>query len=227
MEIDKEFQENRRRMWKGPSNIRRYNSNPKGIEKRSWSKILSLHIVPAQLLSVYMSLPHQTDPSTTNAPLLRRPKAHVRSACVNCKKAHLACDGTDPHLFSLFCLSMATLFTPFFPFLPLSCDEAFLRSMHVKRRLRAGPLFSGHFLFHFLRFFFCSSFVWAVLNLNQWFFWGGDEPVSGVYFHDCIAPNFKVLVMHQKIFLFRADPSNKERFGCKSLAFPQPITGSA
>jgi hypothetical protein len=53
---------------------------------------------PARLLPIYAAQPHSTapQPSAIVSPLLRRNKAHVASACVNCKKAHLACDGNIP-----------------------------------------------------------------------------------------------------------------------------------
>jgi hypothetical protein len=52
---------------------------------------------PNRLLPVYtsQSLNGLSSSSTILSPLLRRNKAHVASACVNCKKAHLACDGTS------------------------------------------------------------------------------------------------------------------------------------
>jgi hypothetical protein len=53
---------------------------------------------PARLVPLYSAHPHNIMPQSSNiiAPLLRRNKAHVASACVNCKKAHLACDGKNP-----------------------------------------------------------------------------------------------------------------------------------
>ena len=53
---------------------------------------------PARLVPLYSTQPHNLVPQSTTvvAPLLRRNKAHVPSACVNCKKAHLACDGNEP-----------------------------------------------------------------------------------------------------------------------------------
>jgi hypothetical protein len=54
-----------------------------------------------------VSMPAQRSPFVaqaafppTRAP--KRPKAHVLSACVNCKKAHLSCDGTCLFIWSLF-----------------------------------------------------------------------------------------------------------------------------
>lgn len=41
--------------------------------------------------------PFATQPSFLPPQLPRRTKSHVASACVNCKKAHLACDGTFGH----------------------------------------------------------------------------------------------------------------------------------
>src|SRR5579859_5117706 len=58
---------------------------------------------PSRLLPLYTSQSHTPglEPSGMVSPLLRRNKAHVASACVNCKKAHLACDGKTPRI-SLF-----------------------------------------------------------------------------------------------------------------------------
>src|SRR5271170_4188533 len=61
---------------------------------------------PARLLPLYTTQSHATIPQQTStiSPLLRRNKAHVASACVNCKKAHLACDGTtsSPLVLSIY-----------------------------------------------------------------------------------------------------------------------------
>lgn len=53
---------------------------------------------PNRLQQVFSSQPLNGIPPSSSmlSPLLRRNKAHVASACVNCKKAHLACDGTSP-----------------------------------------------------------------------------------------------------------------------------------
>jgi len=53
---------------------------------------------PNRLLPAYpsQSLNGLSSSSAMLSPLLRRNKAHVASACVNCKKAHLACDGMPP-----------------------------------------------------------------------------------------------------------------------------------
>jgi hypothetical protein len=52
---------------------------------------------PARILPLHPN-PSLKAPSAsgTIASPLRRNKAHVASACVNCKKAHLACDGNVP-----------------------------------------------------------------------------------------------------------------------------------
>lgn len=59
---------------------------------------------PTRLLPLYANSSStilQTPPIVS--PLLRRNKAHVASACVNCKKAHLACDGNySPPLFRIY-----------------------------------------------------------------------------------------------------------------------------
>jgi hypothetical protein len=55
---------------------------------------------PARLLPLYSVQPHAASLSSSLvSPLLRRNKAHVASACVNCKKAHLACDGNSPSVY--------------------------------------------------------------------------------------------------------------------------------
>lgn len=55
---------------------------------------------PSRLQQVFTSQSVNGIPPSSSmlSPLLRRNKAHVASACVNCKKAHLACDGTSPCL---------------------------------------------------------------------------------------------------------------------------------
>ena len=80
---------------------------------------------PTRLMPLYSTPSHTRTPQTSTIvppPLLRRNKAHVASACVNCKKAHLACDGNSPPLF-LFCQSMDP-----FPLILLyhACDQAAL-----------------------------------------------------------------------------------------------------
>ncbi|KAK9477875.1 hypothetical protein V1514DRAFT_332743, partial [Lipomyces japonicus] len=52
----------------------------------------------------------------------RRPKPHVMAACFNCKKAHLACDGT----FSFYFISFSTLFFFFFFWLLLGIPFNFV-----------------------------------------------------------------------------------------------------
>ena len=73
---------------------------------------------PARLLPLYTAQPHNAVPqtSTTISPLLRRNKAHVASACVNCKKAHLACDGKFPHPFR----PIMSIYGRMFPLSPVS-----------------------------------------------------------------------------------------------------------
>jgi hypothetical protein len=71
---------------------------------------------PSRIISHYSSQSHNgVVQSASISPLLRRNKAHVASACVNCKKAHLACDGTSS-LSLFFRLSTSLfLFSPSFP----------------------------------------------------------------------------------------------------------------
>jgi hypothetical protein len=79
---------------------------------------------PARLLPLYTAQSPNAVPqsSTIISPLLRRNKAHVASACVNCKKAHLACDGNcPPHLF-LFRLSIDVFLSSFLP--NHACNQA-------------------------------------------------------------------------------------------------------
>src|SRR5271170_7089322 len=92
---------------------------------------------PARLLPLYTTQSHGAAPQQSSivSPLLRRNKAHVASAFVNCKKAHLACDGTtSPTPFLV--LSIYGLFQISFSTPPIM--SAISRFMHVKRRLRAG-----------------------------------------------------------------------------------------
>jgi hypothetical protein len=107
---------------------------------------------PNRLQQVFSSQPLNGIPASSSmlSPLLRRNKAHVASACVNCKKAHLACDGTSPCVlvrrspFRLSTVVASRWLSQLLP-TPLSmgadCD---LRRcggmwMHVKRQLRALP----------------------------------------------------------------------------------------
>ena len=142
---------------------------------------------PARLLPLYSTQRPDAVPQqqSTISPLLRRNKAHVASACVNCKKAHLACDGTTSPPLSLFCLSM-NCFKFSFPQL-LSClqlaafRECFL---HVKRRLRAGAHAFGFFFFFFFFFVFLSLcfYVFICPGVGPYFGvlrrLGGSGPVS-------------------------------------------------
>jgi hypothetical protein len=73
---------------------------------------------PNRLISHYSTQSHNgVVQATSISPLLRRNKAHVASACVNCKKAHLACDGT----FSLpfLCFRLSSHFPPSFFSFPI------------------------------------------------------------------------------------------------------------
>lgn len=54
----------------------------------------SSHPHLAQISSSAQRSPFAAQPSFLPPQLPRRTKSHVASACVNCKKAHLACDGT-------------------------------------------------------------------------------------------------------------------------------------
>jgi hypothetical protein len=93
-------------------------------------------------ISPYRSGQHTHDPNRLIPPLyaaqpqnvvsqspkvapLRRNKAHVPSACVNCKKAHLACDGKYPHANPCFRLSKEALFALFIP--SYTCDQPLLQ----------------------------------------------------------------------------------------------------
>jgi hypothetical protein len=72
---------------------------------------------PNRLISHYSVQSHNgVVQATSISPLLRRNKAHVASACVNCKKAHLACDGTFS--LPLLCSALLSHF-PFPCFLPV------------------------------------------------------------------------------------------------------------
>lgn len=52
------------------------------------------HLAQISLTSSTQRSPFAAQPSFLPPQLPRRTKSHVASACVNCKKAHLACDGT-------------------------------------------------------------------------------------------------------------------------------------
>jgi len=103
---------------------------------------------PTRLLPIYSPQSQGTvgQPSSNGSPLVRRNKAHVASACVNCKKAHLACDGNCPPLFPL------CLLKNLFPF-PVPGSAALRRMcVVVKRRLAVRPNFWIIFNDLFLRF---------------------------------------------------------------------------
>jgi len=158
---------------------------------------------PARILPLYSSQSHTVLPQQTSivSPLIRRNKAHVASACVNCKKAHLACDGTTS-LTPLFCLSMDAFFLfqisfstpPIMPTVGRFFDECF---MHVKRRLRAGAPYFRIFIRKFLlplflvflpiiRFSRCGSLIGEVRRL------GGERSGigNGVIFSIALRPYF-------------------------------------
>jgi hypothetical protein len=121
---------------------------------------------PARLLPMYttqshVAVPHQ---SSLVSPLLRRNKAHVASACVNCKKAHLACDGTTsptPFLvLSIYEIVSNFLLHPSYH----ACNQPLFDDLlHACQAAaaRRRPIFSDFFLFEnsfiflvFLRFLF-------------------------------------------------------------------------
>lgn len=57
------------------------------------------HLVQVSSTSSVQRSPFVAQPSFLPPQLPRRTKSHVASACVNCKKAHLACDGTFTSFF--------------------------------------------------------------------------------------------------------------------------------
>jgi len=98
---------------------------------------------PTRIVPLYANPPPPIVQTTSIvSPLLRRNKAHVASACVNCKKAHLACDGKYPCMF--YILSLENTFTqtpvPFPPFFfsiscSLTCSHKTQLRLHVKSEL--------------------------------------------------------------------------------------------
>lgn len=74
------------------------------------------HLTQVSSTSSAQRSPFATQSSFLPPQLPRRTKSHVASACVNCKKAHLACDGMflDFSFFSFFSLFSVFLFFAFF-----------------------------------------------------------------------------------------------------------------
>lgn len=60
------------------------------------------HMTQMSSTSSAQRSPFAAQPSFLPPQLPRRTKSHVASACVNCKKAHLACDGTFNFFFDFF-----------------------------------------------------------------------------------------------------------------------------
>ena len=119
---------------------------------------------PARLLPMYPTENHVTvpPPATIVSPMLRRNKAHVASACVNCKKAHLACEGiySSPITSNpLAALSIATIVfaASCFPPPPHRVSVTLMAECGCTSTLRLCE-FSDYFLFTFL-FCFISSFA--------------------------------------------------------------------
>ena len=118
---------------------------------------------PARLLPMYTSQSHVAGPQQSSivSPLLRRNKAHVASACVNCKKAHLACDGTTsptPFLvLSIYGLFQISFSTP--PIMHAISRFLTICFMHVKRRLRAGAPYFRIFFNSKIRLFSLCFYV--------------------------------------------------------------------
>lgn len=121
---------------------------------------------PARLLPMYPTENHVTipPPATIVSPMLRRNKAHVASACVNCKKAHLACEGiysspitSDSPARSInsryrFC---CLLFPPFSCLPPIVCRSPIWRNVDACQPCGSAARIFGLFsiyvfvLFHF------------------------------------------------------------------------------
>lgn len=119
---------------------------------------------PNRLLPVYTSQSlNGVSPSTSMlSPLLRRNKAHVASACVNCKKAHLACDGMLPtfslslcdYLWVVAFPSQSPVPPPIMAAAMAGCDPRRCGGMwmHVKRQLRTAQCSGYYFILCGLRF---------------------------------------------------------------------------
>ena len=162
---------------------------------------------PARILPLYTTQPHNTaPPASTISPLLRRNKAHVASACVNCKKAHLACDGKLPPLILPCYVYLWICGSPVLPLHgcnPLrqnvdACQPAAARRAHI------FGLFPFLFVFLFWLFLY-SCFVW-LLNWNGR---RGEGPVSGKALSS-IEPILRFLAGHaSENILNRADPPIK------------------
>ena len=151
---------------------------------------------PARILPLYTAQPHNGVPQTSNviSPLLRRNKAHVASACVNCKKAHLACDGKFPHPFCPITSLDGRMFPPFSD---IMATMSRLCGMHVKPRLR--DIF-GLFLFYSFIFLAFSFFSFCFLSFLRfvWFLnWeggrGGGSGTGKGFFHRLHCAYVKVL----------------------------------
>jgi len=135
---------------------------------------------PTRLLPLYASHSPQIVTQTPQivSPILRRNKAHVASACVNCKKAHLACDGsyplTHPPCFALVSSIYGnTLFPKFlYPLRDHPLRDRIVKFMSLKVGwLRAVRNFGFTILFSFafLPFFLfsyssCPEGVWRWLR---------------------------------------------------------------
>ena len=150
---------------------------------------------PAPLLPMYPTQNHATipPPATIVSPTVRRNKAHVASACVNCKKAHLACEGIypPPHGFqspgrSINCryLFFAASVSPFSCAPPIVLRSPAMAECGCMSTLRQYAV-TFHFtflLFSFLLFSHLPPFLYCFPGKTGGGWWRG-RAVSGRALH--------------------------------------------
>ena len=176
---------------------------------------------PVRLMPLYSTQPHNavSQPPSVVPPLLRRNKAHVASACVNCKKAHLACDGNDPHAFSPSVYLWISIFfySPYFLFFLCSWhpnDLPFRDGMWMSSapRIRIFVFFSACYSFSF-------SFIYFLVWVQIWNSESGDGPESGRrHFRlQCVQIKFLGQVMLSENVLSRGDhPIKRATLSCRA-----------
>jgi hypothetical protein len=132
---------------------------------------------PARILPLYTAQPHNSVPQTSSiiSPLVRRNKAHVASACVNCKKAHLACDGIFPHPFCPITSIYGCNVSPFLRYRGYNAERGCMSS----DACAPCPIF---------RFFFYSLLLFYVFFLALCGSMAAGGPVPEVLFHRLQCP---------------------------------------